>query len=292
MEQQYIFDDLSWLADALKKPISLQEVNTYWELFLEENYIKKVNIGIEDALHEIIELDFVASGLLTMAFISGNESPDITTLQSLLIQIVNTELAIYKLTCDGLDYQAEILLRTLLELFVLLINLLLDKDKRAQFRACDTDKKTKWYKLFRFPKMINTIKDYERENGLPSFSGWIEENYSFSSSYVHNNFFDAFIYSRSNVLITDPTYDNLFGSYVTRTNKILYKMAEICYVSLILFVRIFKNCDTDISETDIYGNEANINPYFYWKRACELVPIMVGKMIRYRIKDGNSIKEK
>ena len=116
-------------------------------------------------------------------------------LKHILINIANTSLCVYKLAFDGFDYQAEILLRNLFELCMMLLNIVLDKEKMQKLfdSAKDDNEKEVWDKFFRAYKMKDTVVAYEEKFGGNISRRWQKHTYSELSSYVHNDFFKVFM---------------------------------------------------------------------------------------------------
>ena len=193
----------------------------------------------------------------------GNEEPhlrDKWLYRNLLQCITNTMLAIYKLAFDGLDYQAQCLLRTLYELGITLLCITIDSEKRSVMRDATTeiDLKT-WHQFFSPKQLHQTLEAYEAAHGHIDRSHWHKETYSMLSSYAHNDYLRILGFSYAYDPAIDSTLNlNLLGAFASRTEILLSSMNEIAEYISSFFRKLTSSPDGDISQRHLCSSKQQL----------------------------------
>ena len=194
----------------------------------------------------IIDLYCLACGMIGLVMHGRND--DENTMYRMLfasnfITISNSILAIKKLLCEGLDCQANILIRQLIEICMLLLNITIDKEKADVLKDINKSNENKniWRKYFSPSALNKTIEKYEGT----FLTEWRKEIYGWYSNYVHNNFLSMHIimYAKNNNS-EDLLKVNVWGSYVSRVNDILDNVIMVLWYTMKMFFYVLSDRNT------------------------------------------------
>lgn len=145
------------------KYVDLREI---FDEFIDMNKNKEKYANLDD---DYVQLGYLFSMTWGMRSLAVSKRKDGNLIwQSLFGTIANSSLAIIKLSTDGLDYQANILLRNLYELCFTLLNIMIDKEKRiALFESGkNANAIDVWRKYFKSSKLGKTLEEYETRINL------------------------------------------------------------------------------------------------------------------------------
>lgn len=249
---------------------SLEELEDMWKEIIEINKCKAQEGDENTIIVKLSQLYITEYCYLAMAVGEDGKYPQLQLiLKHILINIGNTSFCVYKLAFDGFDYQAEILLRNLFELCMMLLNVVLDKEKMQELydSAKEDNEKEVWNKFFRAYKMKDTVVSYEEKLGGNISKRWQKDTYSELSSYVHNDFFKLFMYSYTQVNDDNDRMElNLCGSNATRTEKILGELDNILWYTGMVFFKILGDEDIELSNEIICmsGKEVKEEDKEFW----------------------------
>lgn len=253
-----VFMDDSILNEIYNEVFTQQELKMYWEVFEKMNVQKTFRENVDNDLTEIVQMVIVSATLFAISIKNQGNDPKETkllyTIKSFMTQIANTQLSVLKLANDGMDYQAGILLRSLTELYLMLITICLDEQTRNAYLELPEDSKTLWYKFFRFPKMIAIVKEYEKKYGENIFSMSISSKYTDLSSYVHNDF--KYLFTRAFGEIGEKLEYNLLGCIATRTSSILEEMVNVSLQSAAVLLNVLSNDAGGVALDDLHESES------------------------------------
>lgn len=204
----------------------------------------------ENLLARIIAFRYYILSLAT----SSEKGPEFVLLTSLFAQISNTTFAIIKLAEEGLDYQANALIRNLLELFMMLIVVTENPEKRLAAVKAHTPEESRnvWHQFFNKTQFIKMIDRYSEEFQylVDEPKQWINDMYQELSSFVHNDFVNILCYSHSIADKQDLIHRNLWGEYVTRRGDIFNRLAEAIAPADLIFCAMLRDPKIDLN---IYG---------------------------------------
>ncbi|MDR0930751.1 MAG: hypothetical protein LBM38_03270 [Clostridiales bacterium] len=234
-------------------------------------------IDIENELLKHKESDLIACSYLTSLYwgtLSLSFDHDSTTtflFQTITQNIANTVLAITKLSLCGLSFQAEILIRNLLENCFLLLNVMLDHHKRERFIDSAKKKNTYsvWKKYFTFKNMYEAIENYmsnlKDEANDENLSENLKKMYHEYSSAVHNDYFTQVMLLRSKPKNPDDIMKlNLWGEYTDYLPELLHSLCFINHFTKMLFNYILADNNIEFTFDDLIENRAESE---IWKDA-------------------------
>lgn len=184
---------------------------------------------------EISKMGSLIVGLLAMVFKECQEE-EASVYAALLTTIANNIVAITKLITSGLDYQVGILLRNTYELYFILINVMIDKNKcKRYFDSVRLQNESEiWADDFKFENLEDTISKYEDKvykNQNKDFVGeWRNKNKKFYSRLAKNSMYrcqiDSYAHCDSSEESEILRY-NLWGGKVTRIDMYLSRLNEL-----------------------------------------------------------------
>ena len=253
---------------------------------LEKSYVKGEE-SLEDIIYNYIIEWAVWSLVMQSERMEGSERE---IYGGFCMQISNTLLSIYKLTTDGLDYQAMCLVRVLLEMCITFLAILLDDNvKKSYWQTKDLTKEREiWMKNLRYNQILKIVLNYCKEvagevfKENPEAEKMYGEMYQELSRYEHNSYLNIFMFNY--VGVEDETLaHNLHGNKVTRIKMIFNEVLKIIIFTHSLFFRLLikENIlpEVDIEEGNFfdelqglaialhYMNETLL--YKYWEKVEE-----------------------
>lgn len=275
--ENYVFQNI-FEAVSREIPYASSTVDTpekiidFWESLLETNNDKIVSPSVNNP--EIIQLAEQYIVEYTMWTLSMSDTSVHTQIRylyhHLFLCITNTAFSIYKLAFDGLDYQAQVLLRNLYELCMILLNITIDPEKRQALMDSgkNEDGEETWYRYFRPKKLQATLKAYAEKIGASDLTDWHARLYSHLSTYVHNNYISLLTYSVSfDPKNEDILYPNICGAFASRVETTLLGMIEILLYTG-LFLKLIGDPEIDISKEHLC--DQNSENKEYWNAAAFL----------------------
>lgn len=169
--------------------------------------------------------------------------------QQLVVQLTNYSLSVIHLIEVGLDSSAKPIVRSIHELSLLIIVLLIDKERINLFTQ-DLDRANEreiWRQYFSFKKINTVLKEFEDSLKLPEeIKKKLEEVrmnvYSDYSQSIHNSYVSSILGSLS--LSHEDSEDlnlNLFGKYSVTSKQILSDLGLSLFNFLFLIQPVLKN---------------------------------------------------
>lgn len=205
--------------------------------------------GDEDIIN-IIELYFLYYGLLsfsTLTNVQTEKFKEKSMYSAIFSTIANSIISVKYLVSKGLDYQANVIVRQLFEMCMLLLNVVIDNNKTNILMNTEmTEENLKiWRKSFSPKELNKTIEEYEGD----FLSDWRKRAYSWYSNYAHNDFFSFFLFSFSRPITKEEKlFSNVWGGYVSRVSTTLTNMAYILWYTSKAFMKIVVDKNTDITK--------------------------------------------
>ncbi len=199
----------------------------------------------------------------------------------LLLTISNTSLSIIKLSIDGLDYQAMVLLRNLYETCFTLLNIIIDVDKRKEFfeSARKENDNEVWKKHFSMRKMRETIDAYEatlcdnnelNNDELDELREWKSIRYKELSAFAHNSFPNLLLFGYQRVdNPEDIMKPNIWGITSTRAVQILSELDGLLWYTGLVFYKLLLDPKIDVTKESLFNKNSSIS-HTFWKKACYL----------------------
>ncbi len=170
---------------------------------------------------------------------NSNPNPNFI-LQQLVVQLTNYSLSVLHLIEVGLDSSSRPIVRSIHELSLLIIVLLIDKDRMNLFIQ-DLDRKEEkkiWSQYFNFKNLNTVLKEFENTLAYPEdLKKKLEEIrinvYAEYSQSLHNSYTSSILSAFSSPLEASEELNiNLFGKYSVTSKQILY---DLC-LSLFNFI--------------------------------------------------------
>lgn len=265
------------------------EIIKYEEIksFLQEikNEKVKTNVSYRKS-KEIAELYALSTGFISFALRESSGSieekykNENTIYSSFLTNISNTIFGIVDLIDNGLEYQAKILIRNLMELLFSFLVVIIDKDKRKEY--FDTAKLGNsyeiWQKNFKMSKLNEALSVYEKqkfdEDMQEELCSKRRELYKYYSSFVHNDFMSIFLgaYSIDNKDENNSYYHyNLWGCFNFEANQIYETLNNLILIYLMYF--------RDLITKPQYFDKSNYitKENYYWWNSGFIVLLMLEK---------------
>lgn len=255
-----LYDILKELDDAEDARECAEEIKWLCEYIDELNNKKEIiceNKGIEDVVHNYI-IEWVVWG---KAMLRKDIAPRLGMLySSFCFQISNMILGIYKLTKDGLEYQAMCLIRVLLEMLLTFLAILIDSNYREKYiETADVPKERQiWRSKLRFQKAQKIVWDYaetiseEAKSQCYECKKIYEEIYADMSKFEHNSYANMIVMQYVPVS-EDRLAININGNKVAGIERIFKQVLLVMMPMESLFSRVvFEN---DIIDHDLPGDE-------------------------------------
>lgn len=252
---------------------------------------------------EISEWYALSIGLLALS-INLNEDKETEEYQldsavyfSLLTNISNDIFSIIKLIDDGLEFQANLIMRNLIELLYTLLVVLINKEKRKEYYDSGRLQNAYevWNKNFKMSKLNEELFEYETKifeeklegdksevlneefrNRLKNMRKEMYKNYS---SFMHNDYsscilscYSPRIYKSSK----EPELNyNLWGAYNYKGKVILDELNRIMMMTMLYFKNI-------ISKKEYFNRNNYISKkhYFLWNDGIIILFMLEGKIKR------------
>ena len=211
---------------------------------------------LENLVYLWILMDIGQLGSLSILI--SDEYPNLMV-SNLLRAICNSVYSVLHLATHGLDYSAKIILRILMEQYMILLSTTSDVDKRKDYiSAWESSDATKaWYRHFSKKRFVEFIDKYFSNTTVDrnDLINWIEQKYSHYSGYVHNDY--PYVYLWSYVeLEKDCLKPNLCGEYITRTSDLLYDCFYIAFTFGLMFLKMLEDPNVDLSINGILNHDA------------------------------------
>lgn len=189
---------------------------------------------------DLVEIIALYWGLFSLSYVEKSDESDCQLsmeLFALTTQISNNLITMVQLSCNGMDYQFGVLMRSTIELCLTILVIIADKGKREKYflNINPTEKFGIWDTEFKFSKLRDAMKEYNCSSDSDSWEfvkRWLSKKYEFYSDYVHNNFIVCYICSFTRA--KDGDYNsgmnyNLWGSSATRVNRDMNDLCEFMY---------------------------------------------------------------
>lgn len=255
------------MYEKLNKKICINKelIPSYKEILQYYNEMKdiadnpEITEEVEEDLINIIDLYCLYYGIMSIATMGNIEDKKIrqkSLFSAIFSNIANAILSIKCLIYKGLDYQANVIIRQLFEMCMILLNIGIDGNKANIL--IDTEMKEENMKIWRkyfSPKSLNeTIELYEGD----FFSDWRKREYSWYSNYAHNEFLSFFTFhfakpENENELLIP----NVWGGYVSRINVILKNIIFILWYTSKAFMKILVDKNTYVSK-ELIANDKEL----------------------------------
>lgn len=229
---------------------SYEQILQYYNEMNDISNKPEIKEDCEEDLIDIIELYCLYYGIMSIATMSKPEGEKIrekSLFSSIFSNIANSVLSIKNLANKGLDYQANVIIRQLFEMSMILLNVGIDKEKADILISTEmTEENMKIWRKYFSPKALNkTIEAFEGD----FLSDWRKREYSWYSNYAHNEFLSFFAFSfakpqqENEILIS-----NIWGGYVSRVNVILKNMMFILWYTSKAFMKIIVSENTYVTK--------------------------------------------
>lgn len=253
---------------------------------------------------EIAQWYALAIGLLALSININEEKEteeyqlDSTVYFSLLTNISNDIFSIIKLVDNGLEFQANIIMRNLIELLYTLLVVLINKEKRKEYYNSGRLQNSYevWNKNFKMSKLNEELFTYETkvfEEGLAGENSEILDEefrknlknmrrniYKHYSSYIHNDYISCVLSCYSPKIhksSKEPELNyNLWGAYNYMGQSILDSLNRNMMMTMLYFKKI-------ISKDECFRNYKYISEknHFLWNDG-----IIILFMLEEKIKKG------
>lgn len=256
----------------MEPPIEYSDIGEMWKSILDINKEKRA-FGDESTERSMLSRMYIIEFFYYSAAIGHSEEylKIQMIFQGLLTNIANTAFAIYKLAYDGLGYQANVLNRSLYELCMTLLNVMVDKEKRrALFESASKENEYEiWKKHFTAKKMKATMLAYEKKLGGEFSDDWHKRTYKYLSSYVHNDFINFYFGSMSNPNGEDDELKiNYAGNFADNVDDLLDNMNAILFYTGMNFLKMFGDADLDMKKEQLCADDLpNSNTQEFWNQA-------------------------
>ena len=253
-------------------PLECSDISEMWQSILDVNKEKRV-FGDEKTEVSMLSRMYIIEFFYFSAAVGHSEKYlELQMIfQWLLINIANTAFSVYKLAYDGLSYQAKVLNRSLYELCMTLLNVMVDKEKRrALFESASKENEYEiWRKYFSAKKLKATMLKYEKKIGGDFSEDWHERTYKHLSAYVHNDFVNFYFGSMSNPTSEDEELKiNYAGNFADRVDNLLEEMNAILFYTGMNFLKMLVDADLDIKKEHLCAdNTPNSNAKDFWNQA-------------------------
>lgn len=251
--------------EKLNKEIILPNdyIPSYEELIAFYNEMKDISDNpivkeeADDDIVNIVELYCLYFGMVSFSLLSSADVENFkerSMFCAMFSTIANSTLSIKYLAMKGLDYQANVVMRQLFEMCMLLLNVSIDKEKsEALINTENIEENSKiWRRYFTPSKLNETIEKYEGD----FLTEWRKENYSWYSNYSHNDYLSFFLFSYSRPLTEEETLiSNVWGGFVSRQNILLQNLASLLWYTTKAFAKIVSDLTTNFSKEKFVENE-------------------------------------
>ena len=229
------------------------------EFCIPDSYVPDYsNDFLEDTVYIWILTELGQLGSLSY-MMSKIQDPNLM-ISNMLRGICNSIYSVLHLSINGLDYSAKILLRVLMEQYMILLSITADQEKRnAYINSWEDDEATDtWYKNFTKKKFINLISKYFDNTKIDQkdIADWVDEKYSHYSGYVHNDYAKVFLWSYVN-LQGDELKPNVCGEYVTRKYELLFDCFFITLCFDMMFWNMISDSNVDIDIDTLLNNNSH-----------------------------------
>lgn len=263
-----------------EQELSFDEFISRYDYFNSIEEDRNEQIKINNELLELCKIHSLKTGLFLLSI--KEDDKNYAIFRGIFNTIANDILAVIKLALEGLEYQAYTVLRNLYEIsLTLLVIMIDDKKKEEYFKSAKKENEySVWRNFFSHKKLKETLESYEDsidQNGdLKFFNKWRDKVYKEYSGFVHNDFFNIFIYS-----VTHPktNEDNeilnltLWGKELSRTNKILTSMADLLFYTDNIFLQIIKDDNINFDKESFISKEKQSRNF--WNEGLELTFILI-----------------
>lgn len=236
--------------------IDLKDIEEKWKEMLDINMNKSRTANLDLDNLNISFLFSLRWGI--SAIVTNYNNSEFTHVKmafhGLFLSISNTILAVIKLAIDGLDYQASVLIRNLYELCFTMLSVIIDPVKRKALvdGSISGNERDTWSKHFRFRKLNETIRNYEKKISLELDSLLYtrrQEFYGAFSSYAHNDFLSFFLYGHALPKRDDDIVRmNLWGNYSSRLDSITGNMNSLLWYTEMVFSRLLVDKEIDLKK--------------------------------------------
>ena len=274
-KEHFFKDEYEKLIKSLlfsEPPLEYFDIPEMWQAILDINKEKRA-FGDENTEISMLSKMYIIEYFYFSAAIGHSEEylKIQMIFQGLLTNIANTAFSVYKLAFDGLSYQAKVLNRSLYELCMTLLNVMIDKEKRkALFESASKDNEYEvWKRHFSARKLKSTMLAYEKKLGGDFSKDWHERTYKHLSAYVHNDFVNFYFGSMSN-----PTSDNeelkinYAGNFADRVDNLLEEMNAILFYTGMNFLKMLVDDDLDVKKEHLCTNDpSDSNNKDFWNQA-------------------------
>lgn len=180
-------------------------------------------------------------------------------LHSLIQTISDTIIAIIKLAEDGLEYQAFVMVRTVLELFMTLLIVVESPEKRKAYQMAQTPEASYkvWRSDFTKSKFIAMLESYSGDypDLFEPAKKWVTEAYGFLSSFVHNDSVNVMLYTKPIFDRDGMTHFSLWGEYVTRKADVFSHLVDVLAPCDMLFFSMLNDPQIDVSMNTLLRDE-------------------------------------
>lgn len=210
---------------------------------------------LEDLVYLWILIEIGQLGSVSM--LMSQEEPNLMV-SNLIRAICNSVYSVLHLSIHGLDYSAKIILRILMEQYMILLSTTVDKNKRMDYiNAWESADATKaWYKHFSKKRFVEFINKYfsHKTIGPSGIIDWIEEKYSHYSGYVHNDYPNIYLWSYAEIG-EDQLKPNLCGEYITRNFDLMCDCFFTAFCFDLMFFNMLEDPNVDLSINGLFEND-------------------------------------
>lgn len=205
---------------------------------------------------------------------------------SLLTNISNDILAIVKLVDNGFEFQANLIIRNLIELLYTLLVALINKEKRKEYfnSGMLQNEYSVWNKNFRMNKMSEELAKYESkifdEKIREELKVMRKQTYQYYSSYIHNDYAFCVLscYSpKQENSKEEPFLEyNLWGKYNYAGKKILKELNINLWMIMLYFKHI-------ISKKEYFNKENYVEEESkeFWNDALIILFVLEEEIKKY-----------
>ena len=205
---------------------------------------------------------------------------------SLLTNISNDILAIVKLVDNGFEFQANLIIRNLIELLYTLLVALINKEKRKEYfnSGMLQNEYSVWNKNFRMNKMSEELAKYESkifdEKIREELKVMRKQTYQYYSSYIHNDYAFCVLscYSpKQENSKEEPSLEyNLWGKYNYAGKKILKELNINLWMIMLYFKHI-------ISKKEYFNKENYVEEESkeFWNDALIILFVLEEEIKKY-----------
>lgn len=259
----YLCEHLLTCGVPEKELFSIDIIEKYLQEMFDINKNKSEFFECESESLTISYLFALRWGILSLGIPEEKMNPTTMAVRSFFVAISNTTFAIIKLALDGMDYQASILTRSLYELCMTMLAIIIEPDKRTALikGAEPKDSYNIWNQHFRFKNLDRIITKYEKKVSKIDFEyelySWRKDNYSEFSTYVHNNYLPLLLsgYAQPKIGDGEMLKFNLWGNFASRVNIITENINTILWYTELLFERLLSDENIDMNPTWYYKDD-------------------------------------